>query len=107
MVLQGIRTNIAKKPYIFVIFERGSRPPVPHSGSADGVGNNVREIIKCNAISVSYDENKHYSSSCNNCICESSLGTPIMMYKLILNTNQNNINTGVLFFVKFDRSLIY
>ena len=31
MVLQGIRTNIAKKPYIFVIFQRGggSGPPVP------------------------------------------------------------------------------
>ena len=31
VVLQGIRTNIAKKPYIFVI---GSGPPVSPSGSA-------------------------------------------------------------------------
>ena len=32
VVLQGIRTNIAKRPYIFVIFQRGgggSGPPVP------------------------------------------------------------------------------
>ena len=30
VVLQGIRTSIAKKPYIVVIFqEGGSRPPVP------------------------------------------------------------------------------
>ena len=38
MVLQGIQTNIAKKPYIFVIFEGGggSGPPVPRSGSAHG-----------------------------------------------------------------------
>ena len=26
---QGIRTSIANKPYIFVIFQRGSGPPVP------------------------------------------------------------------------------
>ena len=31
VVLQGIRTNIAKKPYIFMI---GSGPPVSPSGSA-------------------------------------------------------------------------
>ena len=29
LVLQGIRTSINKKPYIFVIFQGGSRPPVP------------------------------------------------------------------------------
>ena len=31
VVLQGIRTNIAKEPYIFVIFQLGggSTPPVP------------------------------------------------------------------------------
>ena len=28
VVLQGIKTSIAKQPYIFVIFQ-GSRPPVP------------------------------------------------------------------------------
>ena len=28
-VLQGIRASIAKKPYIFVIFQGGSVPPVP------------------------------------------------------------------------------
>ena len=27
--LSGIRTSIAKKPYIFVIFQEGVRPPVP------------------------------------------------------------------------------
>ena len=32
---QGIRTSIAKKPYIFVIFQGGSGPPVPPSGSAN------------------------------------------------------------------------
>ena len=37
--LQGIRTNIAKKPYIFVIF-KGGPDPCPPSGSAhDTVGN--------------------------------------------------------------------
>ena len=34
MGLQGIRANIAKKPYIFVISSGGSGPPVPPSGSA-------------------------------------------------------------------------
>ena len=37
MIFQGIQTSIAKKPYIFVIFHgggRGSRSPVPLSGSA-------------------------------------------------------------------------
>ena len=35
MIFQGIRTSIAKKPYIFVIFQGGgSEIPVPHSGSA-------------------------------------------------------------------------
>ena len=29
MVFQGIRTSNAKKPYIFVIFQRGIGPPVP------------------------------------------------------------------------------
>ena len=37
MVLQGIRTSIAKKPYIFVIFRGVSVPPVPPSGSAHGI----------------------------------------------------------------------
>ena len=31
---QGIQTCIARKPYIFVIFQRGSGPPVHPSGSA-------------------------------------------------------------------------
>ena len=31
---QGIRTCIAKKPYIFVIFQRGQDPLPPPSGSA-------------------------------------------------------------------------
>ena len=29
VIFQGIRTSIAKKPYIFVIFQGGSGPPVP------------------------------------------------------------------------------
>ena len=29
VIFQGIRTSIAKKPYIFVIFQRGSGPPAP------------------------------------------------------------------------------
>ena len=29
LVFLGIRTSIAEKPYIFVIFQRGSAPPVP------------------------------------------------------------------------------
>ena len=29
VIFQGIWTSIAKKPFIFVIFQRGSRPPVP------------------------------------------------------------------------------
>ena len=28
-IFQGIQTSIAKKPYIFVIFQGGSEPPVP------------------------------------------------------------------------------
>ena len=28
-IFQGIRTCIARKPYIFVIFQKGSEPPVP------------------------------------------------------------------------------
>ena len=34
VIFQGIRTIIAKKPYLLVIFQRGgwSRPPVPDSG---------------------------------------------------------------------------
>ena len=34
LVFQGIGTRIAKKPFIFVIYqeEGGVRPPVPHSG---------------------------------------------------------------------------
>ena len=36
VIFQGIRTSIAKKPHIFVIFQRGSRPPGPPSGSAYG-----------------------------------------------------------------------
>ena len=35
---QGIQTSIAKKPYIFVIFQGGSGPPVPPSGSAYDTG---------------------------------------------------------------------
>ena len=38
VIFQGIRTSIAKNPYIFVIFQGGSLPPVPPSGSAhDGL----------------------------------------------------------------------
>ena len=29
VIFQGIRTSIAKKPYIFVIFSEGYEPPVP------------------------------------------------------------------------------
>ena len=29
MIFQGIRTSIAKKPYIFVIFQRGGRTTCP------------------------------------------------------------------------------
>ena len=34
VVLRGIRTSIAKKPFIFVIFQGGPDLPVPPSGSA-------------------------------------------------------------------------
>ena len=34
VIFQGIRTSIAKKRYIFVIFHGRSGPPVPPSGSA-------------------------------------------------------------------------
>ena len=34
VVFQGIRTSIAKEPYIFVIFQGGVRTPFPPSGSA-------------------------------------------------------------------------
>ena len=34
VILQGIRTSIVQKPYICVIFQGGSGPPVPPSGSA-------------------------------------------------------------------------
>ena len=30
VIFQGIQTSIAKKPNSFVIFQGGSRPPVPH-----------------------------------------------------------------------------
>ena len=36
MIFQGIRTNSAKKPYIFVIFQGGPEP-CPHSESAHGM----------------------------------------------------------------------
>ena len=36
VIFQGIWTSIAKKPYISVIFQRGSGPPVPPSGYACG-----------------------------------------------------------------------
>ena len=32
---KGIQTSIAKKPYIFVIFQGGSRTPGPTSGSTN------------------------------------------------------------------------
>ena len=34
MIFQGIQTSVAKKPYIFVIFQEGVQTPVPPSGSA-------------------------------------------------------------------------
>ena len=34
VIFQEIRTSITRKPYNFVIFQRGSGPPVPPSGSA-------------------------------------------------------------------------
>ena len=34
MIFQGILTSTAKEPYIFVIIQVGSGPPVPPSGSA-------------------------------------------------------------------------
>ena len=34
VIFRGIRTSMLRKPYIFVIFQRGSGPPVPPSGSA-------------------------------------------------------------------------
>ena len=46
--LRGIRTSIAKKPYIFVIFNGrggGSRSPVPPSGSTQAF---VQQTYKFN-----------------------------------------------------------
>ena len=36
MIFQGMRTSISTKPIFFVIFQRGTGPPVPPSGSAHG-----------------------------------------------------------------------
>ena len=44
VIFQGIRTRFAKKPYVFVIFQEGSRLPVPPSGSAHGF---ITLFIKC------------------------------------------------------------
>ena len=43
VIFQGIRTSIAKKPYIFVIFQGGPDllPPPPPSGSAHGMFANL------------------------------------------------------------------
>ena len=50
VVLQGIQTSIAKRPYIFVIFQ-GSGPPIPLSGSAHDLQKKkyflYLEIITC------------------------------------------------------------
>ena len=43
---QGILTSIAKKPYIFVIYQRGSGPPVPTPGSAHGPTSPVNIVLK-------------------------------------------------------------
>ena len=51
VVLQGIRTNIAKKPYIFVI---GSGPPVSPSGSA-----HVYVLIHLSAIAFETNHRKN------------------------------------------------
>ena len=39
VIFQGIRTSIAKEPYIFCNFLGGSGPPVPPSGSAHALYN--------------------------------------------------------------------
>ena len=41
VIFQGIWTSIAKKPYIFVIFQRGFGPPAPPSGSAHAASCNL------------------------------------------------------------------
>ena len=38
LIFPGIWTRIAKKPYIFVIFQEGVWPPVPPTGSTHAVG---------------------------------------------------------------------
>ena len=43
-IFQGIRTCIARKPYIFVKFSGGSGPPVPPSGSAHGTSADPDEM---------------------------------------------------------------
>ena len=47
VIFQGIRISLAKKPYIFVIFQGGSGPPVPPSGSAHGEVNNFWSLPSC------------------------------------------------------------
>ena len=45
VIFQGIQTSIAKKPNIIVIFQGGSGPPVPSSGSP-----HVLHRFKCTAV---------------------------------------------------------
>ena len=45
-IFQGIQTCIARKPYIFVIFQWGSGPPVSPSGSAyDMQDQNSKKLV--------------------------------------------------------------
>ena len=41
VIFQGIRTSIAKKPYVFVIF-KGSGPPVPPGSAYDGTSHMLK-----------------------------------------------------------------
>ena len=52
VIFQGIRTSIAKKPYIFVIFQVGSGPHVPLSGSAHQL-----YIYKCTRLEFIIEAN--------------------------------------------------
>ena len=64
VILQGIQTSIANKPYIFVIFQwgggGGSRPPVPPppSGSAhdelDSINSNSKIFLQGGPIAYAF-----------------------------------------------------
>ena len=56
MIFQGTQTSIAKKPYIFLDFSGGgSKPPVPHSGSANVCDCCLSDSLpQCNMVILQY-----------------------------------------------------